>query len=398
MDPSSVPASVRHILDALSNAGHGAWLVGGCVRDLVRGERPSDFDVVTSAPPEEVLRIFPRAVPIGLRHGTVMIPTPDQPVDVTSFRAGPELADDLAHRDFTLNAMAYDPRRDELVDPHEGREDLARGRLRAVGSARERFAEDPLRALRAARLVAALGFEIDPGVEAAMRDARPGLASVAAERVKRELAALLLAPHASRGLALLRRTGLEADLAPGADAAVVTYVDDLPFDLELRLAAWLRTAKAAAVLKAFRFGRRIGERTLHLQRGHPIEAGADATRLGSVRRLMRRVGEGNVAALLAWRRAELRSARAAGLAEPDAEERLEALAQAVERVRSTGAIALRRSDLALDGREVMEILGCGPGPEIGRALRHLTDCVIEDPSRNTPDGLRKLLEELRSGA
>ncbi|NNL67506.1 MAG: CCA tRNA nucleotidyltransferase, partial [Myxococcales bacterium] len=163
-----VPAAVRRILAALAAAGHPSVLVGGCVRDLLQGRPVHDFDVATPAPPEVVLERFARAVPIGLRHGTVMIPTEAGPVDVTTFRAAPgaapassadeALSRDLGLRDFTVNALAFRLDPPELIDRHGGLSDLAADRLRAVGSAEARLAEDPLRALRAARLLAERGL------------------------------------------------------------------------------------------------------------------------------------------------------------------------------------------------------------------------------------------------
>ena len=111
----AVPASVRDALSILHAAGHEAWLVGGCVRDLLRGVAALDFDVATSATPETVLALFPRAVPTGIRHGTVMLPLRDGPLDVTTFRSGPTLRDDLAHRDFSVNAIAWDPLGGDVV-------------------------------------------------------------------------------------------------------------------------------------------------------------------------------------------------------------------------------------------------------------------------------------------
>lgn len=382
-----VPASVRGLVDVLAGEGHATVLVGGCVRDLVRGAPVADFDLATAAPPERVLSLFRRAVPIGLAHGTVMVPTAEGPVDVTSFRAGPRLEDDLALRDFTVNAMAYDPCRHELHDPFDGRGDLARGRLRAVRCAADRLAEDPLRALRAARLLATLGLAPDDELSEAMRGAREGLARVAHERIRSELARLLMGERAGEALALLRRTGLEARFAPDAAADASQVVDALPADLELRLAAWLRGDRVEKRLRQLRFSRRVCERVEHLLRSHPIEEGVDPDRDASVRRLLRRVGMENVAALVALRRAEL-----AASPDPRAALRLDSVEKAVERVRQRGSLALRRLDLALSGSEVMEHLGCRPGPEVGRALAHLTDQVIEDPSRNTPEGLRALLD------
>ena len=387
----SVPPAVLSLVRRLGEAGHEAVLVGGGVRDLLRGVAVSDFDVATAAPPEAVLALFPRAVPIGLAHGTVMVPTPAGPVDVTSYRSGPSLREDLAHRDFTLNALAWSPQQSALIDPFEGRLDLARGRLRAVGSARERLGEDPLRILRAARLVAQLGVTADPELEQAMAEARETLARVAHERVRRELARLLLAPHAGAGLALLRRTQVESVLAPGAAADAAEVVPALPLDLELRLAGWLRGARVSAVLRGHRYARRTIARIERLLRLHPIERGAEPAHDASVRRLLRRAGESDFDALLALRRAELASEDAAGRGDAAAGGRLRDLEQAAARVRRSGALALHRFDLAIRGDEVVRLLGCRPGPQVGRALRFLTECVIEDPACNTPDRLRARL-------
>lgn len=385
-----VPPAVLRVLEQLDRAGHAAFLVGGCVRDLLRGVAVRDFDVATAAAPERVLALFPRAVPTGLRHGTVMVPTPVGPVDVTSFRAGPALEDDLAHRDFTVNAMAWEPRQDRIVDPFGGRADLAAGRLQAVGAATERLAEDPLRALRAVRLAAVLGLAPEPGLEAALAAAAPQLRGVARERVRRELEGLLLAPGAGTGLARLRRCGLEAVLVGETSPDAPAVVAALPHDLVLRLAGWLRGLRAGPLLNRLRFPRRVAAAVAELLLHHPVEAGVLPESDTSVRRMLKRVGEEQVEPLIALREAEL-GAGAPGAERDAALRRLAALRGGVERVRRTGTLALRRLDLALDGRVVMQILGCGPGREVGRALRALTEAVVEDPACNTPEGLRERL-------
>lgn len=390
LDPARVPGGVRALLEALWAAGEQAHLVGGCVRDLLLGVPVRDFDVATSARPEAALALFPRAVPIGLRHGTVMVPTRDGPVDVTTWRAGARIEDDLALRDLTVNALAWDPREPEPVDPFGGRADLAAGRLRAVGAASDRMAEDPLRAIRAARLAAQLGFAVDPALAPAMAEARGPLARVARERVRRELEALLLAPHAAEGLALLRRTGIEADLAPGVDDDAAAVVTRLPRDLALRLAGWLRGTSAESILLRLRFARAFALRVARQLRFHPIEAGVDPARGAEVRRFMRRAGDENLAALFALREAEL-DVRAGAPTTPAARARLAALRAAVERVRREGHLALRRRDLALDGDDVIRILGCPPGREVGRALDFLADRALDDPRCNTPERLEALL-------
>jgi len=394
LDPAEVPWPARAVPAALAAAGYDAFLVGGSVRDLLRGAPRRDFDVATSAPPDAVLDLFPRAVPIGLRHGTVMVPTAAGPVDVTTFRAWPRIEDDLAHRDFTVNAIAWDPASGALLDPFDGRGDLRQGRLRAVRSADARFAEDPLRALRAARLVATLGLAPDAEVEAAMARAAGPLAGLPRERVRQELAALLVGERAGDALELLRRTGLEAALLPHPAPDAPRVVDAVPAEVEIRLAAWLRGSHAAPTLPRLRFARPVVRRVDRLLRMHPVEAGADPKRDASVRHLLRRAGERDLAALFALREAELRVGDAARRPGADAaREALATLRAAAERVRSQGRLALRRRDLALDGRDVQKVLGCRPGPAVGRALAWLTERVLEDPAQNTPERLRALLEE-----
>jgi tRNA nucleotidyltransferase (CCA-adding enzyme) len=168
----------------------------------------------------------------------------------------------------------------------------------------------------------------------------------------------------------------------------------LPFDLDLRLAGWLRGARAASIVQRLRFSRRAVDRVARLLSLHPVEAVGDPTRDADVRRLLKRAGEDEGATLIALRRAELCCGKRAGSERANAAlTRLDALEAGIERVRRAGALALRRFDLAIAGKQVMEILACDAGPQVGQALQHLTDRVVEDPSLNTPEALRALLEE-----
>lgn len=194
------------VLARLEGAGHAAYAVGGCVRDLLRGAAPHDWDVTTSARPEEVMALFPgRCIPTGLQHGTVTVRENHQSIEVTTFRAdGPyddgrhprsvtfssHIEDDLARRDFTVNAMALD-RRGTLVDVFGGREDLARGVIRCVGEPDRRFGEDALRVMRALRFAACLGFSIEEETARSLRRSAPGLRRIAAERLREEMTKLL---------------------------------------------------------------------------------------------------------------------------------------------------------------------------------------------------------------
>lgn len=386
-----VPAPVLDLLETLRAQGHEAVLVGGCVRDALLGREVRDWDVASSAPVAAVLAIFPRAIPVGAsaRHGTAMVPAGEGPIDVTSYR-GADLAADLARRDFSVNALAYDPRGGRLIDLHDGAADLAAGKLRAVGSAAERLAEDPLRALRAARLVAELALAPDAELERAMAAQRSSLLLVAPERVRTELLRTLLGPHAAQGLALLRRTGLDVALAPGVRPDAPAVVGALPAERALRLAAWLRGASRGRFLARFRFGRPLARAIDRLLSLHPIDAGWDGSVAG-VRKLRRRAGDAaTLAQLLA-----LRDAECAAAGDSWATGRIAALRAGL--AASEGS-AFGPSDLTLHGDEVMRALGRGPGPHIGRALRHLIDCVVANPADNTAERLRELLAEWQGAA
>jgi len=225
-----------------------------------------------------------------------------------------------------------------------------------------------------------------------MAEAREPLRRVARERLRGELEALLSAPGAAAGLALLRRTGLEEALAPGVRADAAAVVGALPRELELRLAGWLRGTRAESILLALRFGQRRAAAVARLVGRHPIDRELPRSD-ADVRRLLRRAGEDEVAALLWLREAELAIADAGAPEVQAGRARLDALRAHIDRVRAAGSLALRRTDLALDGRAVMELLGVGPGPLVGEALRHLGDCAIEDPSCNTRE---RLYERLRA--
>jgi tRNA nucleotidyltransferase/poly(A) polymerase len=382
--PIHAPAPVLALCAALRALGHEAVLVGGCVRDALLGRPVRDWDIATSASVADVLALFPRAIPIGAsaRHGTALIPTAAGPVDVTTFR-GASLEADLGRRDFTVNALAFDDAAQRLVDPHGGLADLAAGRLRAVVSAKDRFAEDPLRALRAARLYAEIGFTPAPEVEAAMRAAGEALGTVAPERVRSELSRLLLGAHVAPALALLRRTGIETRLVPGAREDSAATIGALPADLELRLAAWLRGAVRGRVLAGLRFGKPVARRVDRLLSLHPIDGSWDRSD-ASTRRIRQRAGdEATLSDLLA-----LRDAEAAAANDGAARERLSALRGALS---AAPTRTFGPADLALRGDEVARLLATRPGPRIGRALAHLVAEVVADPAANTPERLRELL-------
>ena len=217
-----------HIVQRLREAGHEAYLAGGCVRDSLLGRPPKDYDIATDATPRSVQGIFPDTVPVGSQFGTVLVLVEGDPFAVTTFRFdGPyrdgrrpvkvrygTLEEDVRRRDFTINAMMYDPEEDRVIDLVNGREDLRRGLVRAIGDPRERFAEDRLRMVRAVRLACGLGFAIDGPTLQAIRDHAAAVTEVAWERIGAEITRTLTEGGARRGVELLDESGLLEVILP----------------------------------------------------------------------------------------------------------------------------------------------------------------------------------------
>lgn len=219
---------VLDLLRRLQEAGHEAYLVGGCVRDELRGMAPQDYDMATSARPEEVEALFPQTHAVGKSFGVILVLEHGHTFEVATFRAESDYTDgrrpntvtfsdaqtDASRRDFTVNGLFMDPLSDTVHDWVGGQEDLEKRRLRTIGHPTERFNEDHLRLLRAVRLAAQLDFEIDPATFAAVRDMADHITRVSAERIRDELLKLFRPPYAARGLDLLHESGLLAQVLP----------------------------------------------------------------------------------------------------------------------------------------------------------------------------------------
>jgi len=433
----SLPESLREVATVLLAAGHDAYLVGGSLRDLLLGRTPADWDLATSAHPDQVRSLFPAVIPTGERHGTMTIIAPDRAYEVTTLREDgvysdmrrPDRVDftrdvkrDLERRDFTINAMALDLASGELIDPAGGQEDLARRRVRAVGDPDLRFGEDALRVLRAARFAAQLEFQIAESTCAAMARSAAGVTRIAAERIQKELLFLLDAERPSRGLSLLHSTGVLVIVMPELVEGVgVTQNRYHRYDVfthalfacdevragrrRVRLAALLHdVAKPRArqlvggegtfyghdklgaelvdaMLRRLRFANDDREVVVRLVRHHLFEYREEWSD-AAVRRFIRRVGEDLIPDLFALRLAD---ARAAGYT-PAAPASLARLRERIE-----GAVADRERGmplhLAVDGQDVMAVLGLDPGPAVGKWLARLWEAVLEDPGLNTRERL-----------
>jgi poly(A) polymerase len=231
---SSVPSHATKIVRRLENAGFAAFWVGGCVRDLLLGREPDDYDIATAARAEQVEALFKRTVPVGRKFGVMMVIEGGHQFQVATFRAEADYQDgrhpakvtfgdaraDALRRDFTVNGLFYDPVQRQLHDWVEGERDLRARTIRTIGAPAERFAEDHLRLLRAVRLAAQLDFQIEAATSAAIRTLAPRIAGISAERVREELVKLFRPPHAARGLELLRQSDLLGQVLPEIAATV----------------------------------------------------------------------------------------------------------------------------------------------------------------------------------
>lgn len=437
-----LPAQVVRVLRLLADSGHEAALVGGVVRDRLRGEalRPDNWDAATSARPEVVAGLFPDGAWEN-RFGTVTI-RGEPAVEVTSYRTeggysdrrrpdevrfGASLADDLARRDFTINAVAWIPTdleagRGRVVDPFDGARDLEAGVLRTVGDPRERFSEDALRLVRAGRFAGRFGLAIDPATEAAIRELAPTVATVSAERIRDELLRVLTDAAPSGALRRLERWGILSLILPELaalrgvpqDKAVpgdaldhsLAAVDAAPAgDRALRLAALLHDVGKATTLADGHFighdrvGAELAAEALHrLRVPSPLAAAAaDAIRHhmyayddswtdAAVRRFIRRVGEPRMALLFALRRAD----NAASGVGPAGEENNAELEARIASELARSPDLLIRNRLAIDGDDLQQELGYEPGPRIGRMLDRLMEAVLDDPSLNRREALLEL--------
>lgn len=440
----SIPPQVRQILERLNAAGHEAYLVGGCVRDLLRGEAPKDWDICTSALPRETEACFAgeRVVETGLRHGTVTVLADGQPYEITTFRAdGPysdgrrpdrvdfvsDLTEDLARRDFTINAMALGLD-GQVRDPFGGREDLGRKRIRCVGEPDKRFREDGLRVMRGLRFSATLDFEIDGETGAAIRRNLSMLDHVAAERINTELCKLLMAKDC--GIGVLREfpevfCRFWPQLKPLVELAqanpwhcyggwehTLHALAAAPADLVVRLAVLLHDigkpvvastdangidhfyghAQAGAeladgMLRGLKFDNATRERVVTLVRWHDAPVQATGR---SVRRWLGRLGEEGLFQLL-----EVQRCDAMGQ-DPDlVKERLEengALRVLAREIIEEGQCFSLR-DLAVDGRDLLA-LGVPAGPEVGRVLGALLEAVMDQEVPNERGALLERAREL----
>ena len=423
----------------LQEAGYEAWIVGGCVRDVLLGRAPTDYDLTTSAMPEETEAVFAgeKLIETGLQHGTVTVVLDGVPLEMTTYRVDggytdarhPDgvtftrsLREDAARRDFTINAMAYAPG-EGIQDFFGGQEDLSAGVIRAVGEPERRFQEDALRILRAIRFASVLGFALDPETDAAARRNAQLLTKISAERVFAELGKLLCGPGA--GKILLAYSDILGVVIPELTPMVgfeqhnihhcydvythtAVAVDHVPPDLKIRLAALFHdigkpatfsmgedgqghfyghpkvsAQLAEEILVRLRAPKRLREAVVRLVEVHDWPLSAEPRLL---RRRLHQLGEEGFFALLALQRGDARACSLSDCTREDGRNEVEDAAKAI--LAAKPCLTVR--DLAVNGRDVMALGYCGSG--VGAALRGLLERVIAGELPNEKNALLQSLE------
>ncbi len=425
-----LPENVRTIIETLESCGHEAYAVGGCVRDSILGKTPADWDITTSALPEQVKKIFPRTVDTGIAHGTVTVLLRGGSYEVTTYRIDgayedarhpsevsftSNLLEDLRRRDFTINAMAYNER-SGLVDAYDGIQDLKDHRIRCVGDPMERFSEDALRMLRAVRFCAQLGFSMEEGTRAAITELAPTIAKVSAERISVELVKLLVSDHPEM-MEQVYETGLSAVILPELDEMMKTdqhcrhhcypvgkhTMEALrwtPKDKVTRLAVFLHdVAKPASrttdskgwdhfyghpergaemagqILRRLKFDNDTIYRVKALVGAH--DKRPEATGI-SVRRAVVEIGQDAFPRVFDVKRADVMAQSC--YCRKEKLQEIAAFEQLYHRcMEQKECLSIR--ELQVDGKDVMD-LGIGQGKAVGAVLKHLLDWVLEDPDRN----------------
>ncbi len=387
-----IPVYIDDICRRFWDAGEEAYLVGGSLRDIMLGRTPSDFDLTASTPPEKTKALFAhmRVIETGIKHGTVTVIYDGEPVEITTFRIDGSYTDsrhpdgvsftsrveeDLARRDFTVNAMAYNSRRG-LVDPFFGEADLRAEVIRAVGDSRRRFAEDALRIMRAFRFSAQLGFSVDTDTLSGARECMGGLSHIARERIGAEFLKLITSQEPMGALELMAETGampyVLGSYLPRDE--LMARLSEMPREDGARLGFLLCDAEeseARAVLRGLKCSNAQITAALAVIRGArlKIESPADGRRL--------------IGACGAHAKNAVTASYLLG----------NSLAEAVDWVAGNTA-PCTLGDLAVSGRELMEI-GI-EGREVGKTLDRLLSAVISDPRLNTKETLLKLAERILS--
>lgn len=448
----NIPHEVSQVVHALKEGGYDAYLVGGCVRDMLLGKAPKDWDVTTNAHPEQIEALFDETY-YNNEYGTVGVvneETEDRTlkvVEVTPYRTesgysdkrrpdsvtfGVTLEEDLARRDFTVNAIALDPLKGQLVDPYNGQADLAEKLLRAVRDPHERFEEDALRMMRAIRLGAELGFGIEQNTFTALTEKAPLLKNISKERIRDELTRIIMSPRPMEALVHMKHTGLLPFVLPDLMRSIgveqnqahsyhvfehlliaLQHAADKEWSLEVRLAAlfhdiskpecrrkgkngeWtfyghevVGSRVTRKALQDLRFPKETVEKVVKMVRWHMFFSDPDQITLSAVRRMIVNVGgEQSMWDLLNVRRCD-RIGSGRPKEQPFRYRKYVSMVE--EALRDPITVRM----LKVDGKRLMDVTRETPGPRIGNMLHALLEEVLDDPTRNTKEYLENRAIEL----
>lgn len=449
---SLIPTEVQNVTRTLENKGFGAWIVGGCVRDILLGVKPKDWDVTTNATPADIQAAFENTFYTN-NFGTVGVVQEEAAdpslavIEVTPYRVEGEYSDsrrpdsvtfaktleeDLQRRDFTINALAYSPSANKLVDLYDGIKDIKDNTVRAVGKPEDRFKEDALRILRAIRLSAELGFRIEEKTGTALNKAAPMLEKISKERIRDEFVRILNSPKPMKALILARSLTILRYITPELEVGVgveqnqahsydvfehnlrsLQHAADKGWSFEVRLAAlfhdigkpksrrWSEEKHdwtfyghevvgeriTKKTLEGLKFSRETITKVSTLVRWHMFFSDPEKVTLSAVRRIIRNVGRENIEALI-----QLRICDRIGTGRPKEQPfRLRKYQSMIEQaLRDPISVSM----LAIDGRRLMEVTHEKPGPRLGWMLHALLEEVLEDPNKNTAEYLEEKSLEL----
>ncbi len=448
-----IPEEISHVTSSLENANFEAYLVGGCVRDLLRGKTPKDWDVTTNATPEEIQKIFGEEETFYENDfGTVGVKTESgniatEIVEVTPYRTegkytdarrpdtvefSDSLEEDLKRRDFTMNAIAFSVSRATLIDPYNGQKDIENKNIKAVGVAKERFAEDALRMMRAVRLAAELNFTIEAETMVAISQNAHLLDKISKERIRDELTRTIMSASPLQALAITQRLDLLKFIIPELELGIgcnqggahsfdvfehslrsVQHAADKGYQLQVRLAALLHdigkpksqrstsvkgkytfyghevigTRMTKKIMKNLHFSKDIAEKVEKLVRWHMFFSDPDKVTLSAARRMVVRIGKEDI-----WDLLDLRICDRIGTGRP--KEQPFRFRKYKSMIEESLLAPISVAQLKIDGTSVMDITNQKPGKRIGWILHTLFEEVLDDPAKNTKDGLELRVKEL----
>ena len=438
-----IPKTVKQFGSAFIRSGFQFFLVGGAVRNKVAGLPVTDYDFATDASPDQVMELFPRVIPTGVKHGTVTVLFKDQKFEVTTFRVEgkysdsrrpdsisftPSILEDLKRRDFTINSMAIDIKNGKLLDPHNGKKDIKDKIIRAIGDPEKRFNEDGLRILRACRFSAELGFSIEGKTLEGMKSSRNRLSAVSAERIRTEFEKIILSDAPSRGISMMDRSGIlemilpELNRCKGVEQKGYHEFDVYDHSLHscdraenniiIRLAALFHdigkpavlgkdeqgittfyqhekvsACMTSSILRRLKFPKSVEKSVVHLIAHHMFlyePSWTDA----AVRRFLHRVGIEHVEYLLMLRDADQQGMRNNRIYGSGTDEFRTRIQEVIEK-----DTALTTKDLEINGNDLFTSADIPKGPVMGKILDFLMESVIEDPELNTKSKLIEIAEK-----